>query len=292
MQRRFGGLRNVDPSTGVRAGLQICKQILAQERPLEGAVFFEVGTGRVPVVPIVYWLMGAELTITVDLNRYLKPVLCEELLRYISKNQKAFVALFDQLPDHRPNKLRLERFLSFAESQPTSVDDLLDMCNIDYRAPCDASLSGLSASTVDYHTSYTVLVHIPLPVLSAIMDEGSRILSPKGLFVHRVDYTDHFSHSDKSISAINFLQFTEETWQRLAGNRYMYMNRLRHDDFLTLFQTRGIDLLAVEADQNPKLEVVLNAPDFELALQFKSKSLQTLITTGSWFVAKKIIRQD
>ena len=51
-----------------------------------------------------------------------------------------------------------------------------------------------------------------------------------------VDYSDHFSHSDQTISSINFLRYSDDEWQRYAGNRYMYMNRLRHDDVLALFR--------------------------------------------------------
>jgi hypothetical protein len=30
--------------------------------------------------------------------------------------------------------------------------------------------------------------------------------------VHNIDFTDHFSHSDPSISSVNFLQFSESQW--------------------------------------------------------------------------------
>jgi hypothetical protein len=64
-----------------------------------------------------------------------------------------------------------------------------------------------------------------------IINEGNRILSEEGLFVHLIDCSDHFSHNDKSISRINFLQYNVTQWNKLAGNRYVYVNRLRHDDF-------------------------------------------------------------
>ena len=51
-----------------------------------------------------------------------------------------------------------------------------------------------------------------------------------------VDYGDHFEHNDHRLSNINFLQYSDALWRVIAGNRYMYMNRLRHDAMLTLFQ--------------------------------------------------------
>jgi hypothetical protein len=58
-----------------------------------------------------------------------------------------------------------------------------------------------------------------------------------------VDLSDHFAHSDGSISAINFLQFSEEEWARYAGNRYMYHNRLRIDDYVDLFGAAELEVL-------------------------------------------------
>jgi hypothetical protein len=60
-----------------------------------------------------------------------------------------------------------------------------------------------------------------------------------GLFVHFIDHSDHFSHSDATISPINFLKHCESDWQGYAGNRYMYMNRLRHDDMIELIRESG-----------------------------------------------------
>ena len=38
------------------------------------------------------------------------------------------------------------------------------------------------------------------------------MLSPQGLALYYIDLSDHFSHDDHSISAINFLQFSDEQW--------------------------------------------------------------------------------
>ena len=84
------------------------------------------------------------------------------------------------------------------------------------------------------HISYTVFEHIPAPILSDILSEAQRVLRPSGLAIHLIDYSDHFAHSDASISAINFLQYDDAAWSRLADNPYMYMNRLRADDYPAL----------------------------------------------------------
>ncbi|MFM6005613.1 MAG: methyltransferase domain-containing protein, partial [Sphaerospermopsis kisseleviana] len=96
------------------------------------------------------------------------------------------------------------------------MQDLLQFINVDYIAPGDASELSIPSNSIDFHTSYTVFEHIPPDIIKAIIKEGKRVLKSNGLFVHKIDYSDHFSHSDKSISAINFLQFSDSEWNRIA----------------------------------------------------------------------------
>ncbi len=72
MQRNFGALRQMDPMDRLCYGVEIWKRLRRQGRDPADGVFFEVGTGRVPLVPLAYWLLGANKTITVDLNPYVK----------------------------------------------------------------------------------------------------------------------------------------------------------------------------------------------------------------------------
>lgn len=106
------------------------------------------------------------------------------------------------------------------------------------------------------------------------------------MFVHKIDYSDHFSHSDKSISPINFLQFTDSEWHKIAGNRYMYMNRLRHDDFIHLFSVINHHILLNKPDVNSSLFDLIKSQDLHLDKKFQSKSEQVISTIGSWFVSQ------
>ena len=281
LQRRFGALRQVNPTTRLKAGIEAWKRIGLQGHSPLNKVFFEVGTGRIPIVPLSYWLMGAKRTITVDLNPYLKEDLTFESVKWMAENQDQVFKFFGALL----NQERFEILLNWFTKSGFEMLDFLDLCQIHYMAPCDATKTGLLEKTIDYHTSYTVLEHIPPEVLMGIFREGNRLVKDSGLFVHKIDYSDHFSHSDKNISAINFLSYDERQWKRWAGNRYMYMNRLRHDDFFELFNSLGFNLLAVEPHENPRLDSILNDPAFELDHRFRQKTRQSLRCTGAWFVA-------
>jgi len=198
-----GLILQADYSLGSRRGNEY-----KRNRSPSGKVFLEVGTGRVPLVPLAYWLMGAESTITIDLNHYLKEELIAEHLRYIVENEEEILELFGSLIDRG----RFNDLLNVAKTFKSSAYEFLDLCRIIYIAPGDAANTNLPEHHIDFHTSYTVFEHIPPNVLVRILREGNRIIKGNGLFVHRIDYSDHFSHSDKNISAINFLQYSDDEW--------------------------------------------------------------------------------
>lgn len=282
-QRHFGGLRRVDPTSRFIAAIETWKRIQSQERSPAGKVFLEVGTGRVPIVPIAYWLMGAESTITIDLNPYLKEELIAECLSYISENEDEILVLFGSLIDRR----RLSALIKFGTKSKLSTAEFFDLCQITYLAPGDAANTSLPEQHIDFHTSYTVFEHIPPSVLADILREGNRIIKNNGLFINRIDYSDHFSHSDKSISAINFLQYSDNEWAKYADNRYMYMNRLRHDDFLALFESVGQQIIAVEPNIDQRSEELIKTKSLSLNDRFSAKTEDVLAISGAWIVSEK-----
>ena len=284
IQRHFGGLRRTNPISKLTAAIETCKRICEQGETLSDKVFLEVGTGRVPIVTIAYWLTGAEKTITIDLNPYLKAELVEENLQYIHEKKEEILNLFGSL-------LIKERFdelqQALSKDSCLSVPKILNLCRVDYIAPGDAANTRLPEQSIDFHTSYTVFEHISFEVLERILKEGNRIIKNNGLFVHRIDYSDHFSHSDQSISAINFLQYSDNEWNQFAGNRYMYMNRLRHDDFISLFESVGHHIIGAQPNIDNRSQELLKNGNLQLHEKFKSKSEDVLAITGSWIVSSK-----
>jgi SAM-dependent methyltransferase len=283
IQRQFGGFRRVNPSRGLVAGIETWKRIQSQNRSPRGKIFLEVGTGRVPLVPLAYWLMGAESTITIDINPYLKEELITECLHYMSDNEEDILKLFGPLID-------ADRFiflLDFVKKSNFSANELLDLCQIKYITPGDATKTRLPDESIDFHTSYTVFEHIPKEILTEILREGNRIIRENGLFVHRIDYSDHFSHSDKNISAINFLQYGDDDWEKYAGNKFMYMNRMRHDDYIMVFESVGHRILESQPDIDQHVQEILRSGKLNLNEKFSSKSENVLAIIGSWMITQK-----
>jgi hypothetical protein len=292
MQRLVGGLRKMDPVESLAAGVETWRRIIDQGHDPVGSVFFEVGTGNAPLVPLSYWLMGAERTMTVDINPYLKGELVQEALGYMSAHEMEISGLFGALLQRE----RMDELMRFCTASAFSLERFLSLCSIDYHEPADAAKTGLSPHSIDFHTSCNVFEHIPPDVLRGILVEGCRIVRDRGLFVHMVDYSDHFSHSDESISPINFLQYSDDEWERYAGNRYMYMNRLRHDDVLSLFESAGHRIVATMPIVDERCRRVLEenageGADDERGLvldeRFGAKSREILSIRGSWIVSEK-----
>jgi len=233
-------------------------------------------------LPLGLWLLGAARVTTVDLNPYLRHDLVMEDIASIVSDRRRLAACFLDL---QIDASRLDRLAALSASGP-SLEEVLESCNITYISPGDARNMDLPAGSIDLQVSFNVLEHIPPSELRAILCEGTRLLSSRGLAIHRVDYSDHFSHTDATISSINFLQYDDHAWNRFADNRYMYMNRLRVDDVEALFSDAELNILSVDSTVDEHARTILDDPSFEIAARFRDKPREILATIDSWITAR------
>jgi SAM-dependent methyltransferase len=240
-----------------------------------------VGTGHQVALPIALWLCGASRIVTVDINPYLSEELVQNDIKFMRDNQEKVLKIFQGTKSFDQVKSRLPILFSAT----TSLENLLDTINLVYLCPADAAALPLDDQSVDFHVSYTVFEHIPPDVIREILIEGTRVLNSGGLFVHCVDFSDHFAHSDESISSVNFLQYSERTWQFLAANRYAYHNRLRVDDCLELFEQCGLRILASDSTVDEEAVMLLKRGILDVSEPFKSKPIEVNATLHSWIVA-------
>jgi hypothetical protein len=287
MQSQCGGLRRSawSPQSRVRAAAEMFDVIVASGKDPRGSTYLEVGTGHVPVLPIALWLMGADRTITLDLNRHLQPDLCLKTIGHIADQRETI----SQTLAHRVDLKRLEMATVFSRSirkGAMTATELLERCGITYLAPADAASTNLPSGSVQYHVSYTVMEHVDAKVVLPILAEGRRLLCTQhGLAVHRIDYSDHFNHDDRSISPINFLKFDSRSWSRICASPFMYMNRLRHDDFLAAFKLAGYEIVMEQAVVSEACRHLLESSQLQPAPEFAHKSTEILATTGAWIAA-------
>jgi SAM-dependent methyltransferase len=276
IQRTAGGLRRGrnHPVERFAAAVRMAEWIESAGSNIPGKRFVEVGTGHMVNLPTAFWLLGAGETITVDLNRYLSEKLVKESNQYVRENEQLILNLFGDRSASRTFKDRFAQLVVFRGG----LDDLLAMMNVRYFSPSDARALPIGDNSIDFHVSNTVLEHIAPDSLSEILAEAKRVLRRGGLLVHHIDPSDHFSHSDDSIAAINFLKFSEGDWRRWAGNRFMYHNRLRARDFISLFEGAGARILRSEkhVDERSLMEL---KNGFALAKEFESVPPDDLATT-------------
>lgn len=266
VQRSMGNLRKgrTNPIEWYQAGRRTAEWIRAAGREVEGMRFLEVGTGRNVNLPTALWLCGAAQVVTVDLNPYLSSALVFEANEYVRQHEAEVLRAFGDEAERPQFQERLAQLRSFRGS----LKELLQLMNVEYLPRADAAHLPLEAHTLDAHVSYAVFEHIPASTLERILAEARRVLKKDGLLLHIIDPSDHFSHDDETITAINFLQFSESDWEKWAGNKFMYHNRLRAFEYLQLFERAGVRVVrSTETLDEPSLRALKNG--FPLHSQFK-----------------------
>ncbi|WP_282609562.1 class I SAM-dependent methyltransferase [Pelagibius sp. Alg239-R121] len=127
-----------------------------------------------------------------------------------------------------------------------SLGDLEAKYAIKYDAPVDMTSTAFDDDSFDICISTNTLEHIPLVTLEAILRELRRVLKSAGIISAQIDYSDHYAHTDRSISKINYLRFSEQAWKR-HNHKFFFQNRLRHSHYRKVFQDAGFEILREQA---------------------------------------------
>jgi len=264
LQRQFGSLRRApEPIPLLKACATLVSELRSEGHEVAGARVMEVGTGRRIDIPLGFYLAGVASVVTVDLNRYLRPELVMASIRAMKECSNDIFALFESSSPREVVAVRLERLIACE-----SLADVFKTTNISYMSPADAQHMKMASGSIDIHTSYTVFEHIPRNVLIGILKESSRLLGNCGVALHHIDLSDHYAHDDFSISYINFLQFSEGEWHRLAGNRLAYHNRLRAEDYRRIYSDAGHKILGWKEFQDQhSLDLLQNGFPLDPAYQ-------------------------
>lgn len=123
-----------------------------------------------------------------------------------------------------------------------SLDELESTYGIRYLAPADMRETGFETASFDAVISTNTLEHIPTDSIASIWRESARLLRPGGIVSAKIDYSDHYAHTDSRISPLNYLQFSEAQWARYNHDNH-YQNRLRHQHHLRLLTDAGFEIL-------------------------------------------------
>jgi SAM-dependent methyltransferase len=286
IQKTFGRLKAA-PMARIPMQVEMAQWILDMDSEVEGKTFFEVGTGHIPIVPIGFFLCGAEKVITVDLHKRLDLGILEKSLVWMAEKRDEIWGYYDGIAERSDFDKRMN-LIKRLKGMP---ENFLSEANIQYIAPSDAAKGGLPDASVDYHISTTVFEHIPGQDIKRILKEAKRVLKEDGVAIYFIDLSDHFQHQDKSITKINFLQYSENEWNRIAGNEFAYCNRLRASDYFTLFKEVGFDVYRCETKEDDETRKSLE-DGFTVDSVFENYRLDDLAVTELKVALKGIGKEE
>lgn len=196
-------------------------------------------------------------------------------------DKQLVVDLNDMIDLELVDNVRKQMHQSVALKSEVKIDSLevLDQYGVHYRAPYDAAQTDLRDKSVDACISTNTLEHIPKESIISIFSELHRTLKNDGIVSATIDYSDHYSHTDKNISSLNYLRFDENSWKRYNHNCH-YQNRLRHYDYLEIFGSCGF---VVEEEELVYSESKIPA---ELSDAFRDKD-ETWMATSAHIILMK-----
>jgi len=189
--------------------------------PLANVRFLEIGAGRDLSVPIALRLQGVGRVDAVDISRLAKLDLVGHSAAHMAAR---------------------------ATVPPIRVDswDDVEAFGVMYHAP--ANLGSFAEASIDCVCSNEVLEHLDPEHLRETADATRRLLRPGGISVHTIDYSDHYARSDTRIDRFNFLTFDDRAWRK-HDSAFQYVNRLRHSDYVRIFESSGLRLLSATVTQ-------------------------------------------
>jgi len=290
LQLRLGSFRRVDPWSRFEGAVEALKELQQRGETIKGERVLEVGSGWRINAPIAFALAGAEAVCTVDLNRYQKLELILLDIQILCRNYNQVRSLFDGLDFSEERWQSLERL----SRQTTLVhEDLESALSLAYLAPQNAArLPNEWAKTFLLHYSQNTFEHIPGPELVEILAEARRVLKPGGWAVHLVDHSDHFAHSDHSITRVNFLKYSNCLWNLIAGHPLTYVNRLRAPQYPELFKASGLEVVASRVATDPTSLAAIESGGLRLAPEFLSFAPEEAAGDYSWVIAQKLQKAD
>lgn len=199
----------------------------------------ELGTGWHPIVPLGFYLSGANHILTVDIRKLISThSLTQTLQKFRQFYQSGELGTYIPGLDHS----RMQTLLDLlATPGKENAYDFLKHFNIT-AIEQDARKLDLPDHSLDIIFSNNVLQDIPPFILEDIFKEFLRVLKPDGLMSHAVDFADQYVNFDSNISPLNYLQFSEKKWHRLT-NALVRQNRKRISYYRQLYKNMNLRVL-------------------------------------------------
>jgi hypothetical protein len=238
----------------------------------------ELGTGRVPLVPLGLAISGARCVTTFDRVPLLDP--------HLTKRACGF--LLDEVRHGRlQQRLRwisAER-IDLLQQIYRQFDDIpiaqnLGRLGIEVRVGDIRRYQRLGQG-LDLIVSNNTLEHIASRVLREIFKTFREVATPDTIMSHFIDMVDHYARFDHRLTPYNFLRHHSMFWW-LVNNSLQFQNRWRVNDYRMLHAEVGFQILFEETDDSAS-ESLRAIP---LAAEFRGYKRRDLAVTSSWMVSR------
>ena len=279
--QRWAGSNQLPADEGLSRSLEIVELIREAGKDPSGGTYLEIGTGWHPFLPFLLHLVGAERIITVDVNPWLSEAYAFETARAIGTQLGRVAHQLGLDPE------RIESRYRAAISNGNSLAELLGGFGVEYRCPADARTTGLPDGSVDFVCSSNVLEHISPDVLSDIHGESRRVLKTGGLAVHRFNPQDHYCRGDRSITGVNFLQYSPREWYWYGGSGLSYHNRLRCVEHRSLLGRAGFEIAVDRVRVDKRAQALIESKTIPIHEDFQRFTPSELAADYMWLVGRR-----
>lgn len=228
----------------------------------------------------MFYIFGQRSCTSFDVQRLLKPNLFIDAVKEIT-------GLSDYFQRKIPwawNEAAMKRLTVVSQHYPDCQTIFREMQFI-YLAPVNTPFKDIPSVSIDIVVSNDTFEHIPRNDLANLLRSSREVMNPDGIAIHVIDCSDHYSHSDQSISRINFLKFNESEWQKY-NTRFLYQNRLRASDFRQMFKDGGFEI--IDWRQKTSSDFPPSLSDIKIAPEFEHYNINDLTSTEISVVAKVI----
>lgn len=172
---------------------------------------FENGTGWYPLVPLVFFLAGAQHIVTTDVHPHCSAASLRQAIRALLRLHEQ-QRLQEFIPGDYAGRLLLLR----EALEAPSLEAMLQILRIRYRV-CETAAWLEADEKFDLVISNNTIQFVPAEKLDLFFDTLQHISTAQTVWSHFIDLSDEFAHSDPSIGPLHFLQYSDEEWKSITS---------------------------------------------------------------------------
>jgi len=271
--------RNFDISRRHYSIVEMSDMLAQAGKSVEGKQLVEIGAGWHPVLPALFYGMGAARIVMTDIVKHIQQSYVEQTLDYLIAHADE-IAQTVGVPANQ-----LSTRWQTLHPKGKAWDRVWHTQGIHYDAPFNFMETRWPANSVDMIYSNSCISYIPFSTLKKIFQESVRILKPGGWIAHNLMPYDDYASNDASITPLNFLRYDAKTWERIGNCALHYQNRCRPADYLKLAERYGLRVLFSKRRQHHLSVTMLDRHQLDAA--FRDLSEEELLCAHFSIVAEK-----